>query len=290
MRVLPDPLYGITLDNDSGIGAADLGNQVQSLQTLVTSPKLPTARVVFDLAATPTDYARAINALQPVSYLMGEVLDSSDIAKVTTQQYIDRTSQYLAAFGSKVDLWEIGNEVNGNWTGDYSEVSAKISGSFDAVKAAGKRTGLTLWYNPGCAGNTAELDPIAFTQQYVPQRLQSGLDYVTISYYETQCNNYRPTATTLTSFFTQLHALYPNARLGFGEVGLPAYVSSSNLAKAQSIAAYYYGLSSSSATQHISLPYYVGGYFWWGFAEDGVPPGKAMWQTINAAMGSYTPT
>jgi hypothetical protein len=151
-----------------------------------------------------------------------------------------------------VDIWEIGNEVNGNWTGAYSDVSAKIYDAWQQVHAAGKRSELTLWYDVGCDNGPSELDPIAFTNQYVSADMRNGLEYVTVSYYETQCNNIRPTTATLTTFFNQLHSLYPNAKLGFGEIGLPNKVGS-NTTVAESLINYYYGLN-------ISTPGYIGGY------------------------------
>jgi len=51
------------------------------------------------------------------------------------------------------------------------------------VKAAGKRSELTLWYDAGCGNGPTELDPIAFSQTYVPAAMKTGLDYVTVSYY-----------------------------------------------------------------------------------------------------------
>jgi hypothetical protein len=75
---------------------------------------------------------------------MGELVDSSHVPRYTLQQYHDRTAQYLSALGNQVDMWEIGNEVNGNWTGAYSDVSAKIYDAWQQVHAAGKRSELTL--------------------------------------------------------------------------------------------------------------------------------------------------
>ena len=79
-----------------------------------------------------------------MSYIIGELVDSSDMTRYTRQQYHDRTAQYLSALGNQVDIWEIGNEVNGKWTGEYSGVSAKIYDAWQQVHAAGKRTELTL--------------------------------------------------------------------------------------------------------------------------------------------------
>ncbi len=58
---------------------------------------------------------------------MGELLDSSDEKKISIAAYNKRVESYLAAFGRDVDIWEIGNEVNGNWTGPHPDVSKKLT-------------------------------------------------------------------------------------------------------------------------------------------------------------------
>ncbi|GAA3030296.1 hypothetical protein GCM10020229_47170 [Kitasatospora albolonga] len=68
-----------------------------------------------------------------------------------------------------MDVWEIGNEVNGNWLGSYADVSTKITDAYRQVEAAGKRSALTLYYDIGCGNGPSELDPLAFTKQYVPE-------------------------------------------------------------------------------------------------------------------------
>ncbi len=276
-RALPNPVYGITLDDVSGASTARITKERAAITAL---PRKATARVVFDEDTGPGEYATQLAQLHPDMYIMGELSDSEYMGQLSVQQYKDRAASFVGALADRVDLWEVGNEVNGNWTGKYSDVAAKIGGAFDVVEAAGERSALTLWYNPGCAGSSKELDPVGFTNQYVPQRMRTGLEYVTISYYETECNNYRPSAAKLTTLFQQLHTLYPNASLGFGEIGLPDAASTSTTAKAQSIAAYYYGLN-------IDLPYYVGGYFYWYFAEDAVAKTKPVWQTIANGMTTY---
>lgn len=40
---------------------------------------------------------------------------------------------------ASVDIWVIGNEINGEWLGDTAGVVAKMTGAYDVVKAAGKR-------------------------------------------------------------------------------------------------------------------------------------------------------
>jgi hypothetical protein len=266
-RPLPSPLYGVTVDDTSNIA--------QTTAALQNLPKAPTTRLYFDVQEPAGYYTAAVDALRPVSYLMGELLDSSDETSIATAAYNTRVNSYLAAFGSKVDLWEIGNEVNGNWTGSYPTVAAKLTSAYNDVTAAGKRTALTLYYNVGCGDGPAELDPLAFSRAYVPATVRNGLSYVLLSYYEDDCNGIRPSAATWTAYFQQLHALYPNAQLGFGEVGLNDPVTAKTTASATSLMSYYYGIS-------IKLPYFTGGYFWWYFAEDCLPyTSKPLWRVLG---------
>ena len=66
---------------------------------------------------------------------MGELVDSSGMKNVSIAQYSARTSKYLAAFPTGVDVWEIGNEINGNWLGATADVVAKMTNAFDLVKS-----------------------------------------------------------------------------------------------------------------------------------------------------------
>jgi hypothetical protein len=268
MRPLPDPLYGVTLDDVS-----DLSEIVTSLQAL---PRMTTARIVFAENTTPADYAEAVKTLQPVAYLMGEILDSEYVNSISVSQYSARTRQFLQAFGSQVDLWEVGNEVNGEWLGATLDVVAKISGAYSQVSAAGKRSALTLYYNPNCWSSQSN-EMIPWTQKNIPAAMKNGLNYVLISYYEGDCNNYRPSAAELTQVFEQLHQIFPNAKLGFGEVGLANPVRGRTMTKAKSILNYYYGLK-------INVPGYIGGGFWWYGAEDLVPRTKPLWPSFANAI------
>lgn len=98
--------------------------------------------------------------------------------------------------------------------------------------------------------------------------MKQGLDYVWISYYEDDCNNLQP---DWPQVFQKLATMFPNAKIGFGEVG-----SIHADKKADYINRYY--------NMNINHPNYVGGYFWWYFSQDMVPMTKPLWNTINTAI------
>jgi hypothetical protein len=242
--------------------------------------RAPVTRLYLDAALGPAAYAAAVRALRPASYLMGELLDSSDGASMSTVAYARRVSAYLGALGSQVDIWEVGNEVNGNWAGPYPEVAARLTAAYRLVAARHLRSALTLYDNAGCGDGPGELDPLAFSRRYVPAAVRDGLGYVFLSYYEDQCGGRRPSAAAWTSYFRALHALYPRARLGFGEIGLSAPATAATTAAAEALIRYYYGL-------RVRLPYYAGGYFWWYYAEDCLPyRTRPLWRAVNAGFAA----
>jgi len=257
------PIYGVTVDDVS-----NLSGIIASLSAL---PKKPTTRIVFDEDQPPGAYTAAIRAIHPHSYILGEVLDSYYVKTLTTEQYRARVQQYVDAFGDTVDYWEIGNEVNGEWLGTSADVTAKLGAAYDVVKGKGLKVALTLYYNHDC-WEKPDHEMFVWTAANVPARLKAGTDLLLMSYYEVDCNNYRPT--DWNPVFNRLAALFPASDLGFGEIGLANPAGAGDLVRAQEIARYYYSLK-------VSTPRYVGGYFWWYFAEDAVPTTKPLFTTIR---------
>ncbi len=251
------PIFGVTID------------EVTRLQEIVGSlsalPYRATTRVYFDVHEPASYYSQPLAQIHRVSGVMGELLDSSDEKSISTQAFDERVSSYVGALAPDVDIWEIGNEVNGDWTGPYATVSAKLTEAYEDVTAAGGKTALTLYANnfakDNCGDGTKELTPVQFAQQYVPAQVASGLDYVLLSYYPTQCRHTEPSSAEVAAYLTQLHSLFPNAKLGFGEVGLPRHATRGSAARAEQIMNWAYSLDP-------GLSYYVGGYFWWYGAQD----------------------
>lgn len=269
LRPVPDPLYGITMDR------VDKTKRITDATSHLS--RFPTTRIVFDEWQPATDYATAVSAIRPTSFIMGELLDSYYVKKYSVAQYRDRVAEYETTLGTNVDIWEVGNEVNGEWLGATADVVAKISDAYDQTKARGYRTALTLYYNPNCWSKKSN-EMFTWAGANIPDRMKSGLDYVLVSYYEQDCNNRKPTVAQWQAVFDQLHGMFPNSRLGFGEVGTHP---KSSLSYKTDTMQRYYGMP-------ITTPNYVGGYFWWYGFQDLTPwTKKPLWKTLNAELQTY---
>jgi hypothetical protein len=258
-REVPNPLYGITID------AIDpLTKIIESISSL---PKRMTTRIVFDEWVPAAEYTEALEALHPKSYIMGEILDSYYVKDYSIKQYSERVKEYLDAHGDKVDIWEIGNEVNGEWLGNPEHVATKIEDAYQQVKARDYKSALTLYYNKDCWAHSWE-EMFQWAETRLSNNLRTGLDYVLVSYYEEDCNNLKP---NWQNVFTKLGELFPHAKLAFGEVG-----TSKSRNKTEYLKRYY--------TMKINHPRYVGGHFWWYFIQDMVPKTKPLWSTLNDVL------
>ena len=267
------PLWGVTIDGTGGLASM--------VRTLAGLPRRATARVYFSVTEPARYYAAAVRRISRVSAVMGELLDSSDARRISVRAFGARTESYLHALGRQVSIWEIGNEVNGNWTGPYPAGAAKLARAYDDVTRAGGRTALTLYANQfgpdHCGDGRAEPTPVQFTRRYVPARVAHGIGYVLLSYYPTQCGGREPSPDLLRQALVQLHRYYPGAALGFGEVGLPHPVTTASLGRADQIMRWAYSLRP-------RLRYYIGGYFWWYGAQDALRPGGLLRAALPAAF------
>ena len=268
----PHRIYGVTVDTVQHLAAT-----IAAIRQL---PHRPTVRVVLDVdrphPADVSAYRRPIAKLARSANVMAELVDSSDLRHISVTGMRARTKAALHAFGRHVSIWEVGNEINGNWTGPRRAVAAKVSAAYRIVHAAERRTALTLFYNHHC-GDGGELGPIAWSRRYLSRSERRGLDYALLSYYEDSCHHRRPSRAEWRSYFGKLHALFPHAKLGFGEIGMAHPATPHTHAQAVSLIRHYYRL-------RLGLPYYVSGCFWWYFAEDMVPFRSSLWRTLRDAM------
>jgi hypothetical protein len=254
-------VYGVTIDAISG-----LKNTIPALSNLC---RKPTTRIVFDEWIAASTYVNAVNQIHPVSFIMGELLDSYYMSQYNLSQYAARSYEYLNALGGTVDIWEVGNEINGEWLGNTPDVVAKMDTAYKVFKAANKKTALTLYYNKNCWSNPQN-EMFRWTVNNVPSYMKTGLDYVFVSYYEDDCNGL---VLNWQQIIDSLGKIFPNAKLGIGECGT---VNAAN--KASYITRYY--------TTAVSHPRWVGGCFWWYFRQDCVPYTNTLWSVLNNAINN----
>ncbi len=255
-------IFGVTID-DPWTNTAGIVDAFDS------HCQKPTSRIVFDENVAATEYVDAVTQIATKAFILGEILDSYYVDSVTVQAYLDRTTNYLDTLGDVVDIWEIGNEINGDWLGNTSDVVQKMTGAFGRVRSRGKKTELTLYYNAACYYDHPENEMFTWVNANVPDSMKQGLDYVLVSYYEDDCEGVVLTEAEWQDVFDSLHVIFPNSKLGIGECG-----TTDTNKKADYINRYY--------RMNITTPNYIGGYFWWYYATDCVPKTNALWTTIDA--------
>ena len=272
----PTWIWGVTTDDPTV-------NTAQQVDALRSFPKRVTVRTVFDPPSgggpVAADYVASVTQISAVADVMGLPVDSSAMSGFTLAAIKSRISEYLGALGNVVSVWEIGNEINGNWLGN--NVMPKLEAMYDAVEAAGKPTALTLYYeNPPTPG----YDMIPWVDANIPpgHRMRSGLEYVLVSYYEDQNGGHQLTQAEIDGMFAALASRFPNANLGFGEFGWGKSIppSPGGDATRAALIQRFYGY------RVPSVPRFVGGSFYWHFRQTMVAKTKPDWNVLQTLISA----
>lgn len=219
-RTIPKLLKGVTLEDvqaparDGIEGQRNYRNKIQPIidslkqyarQNNCNSQSCLSTRIVFDYKSDydlprTKDYLNAVNYQQVIdglhkpeinSVVLGELLDSQKLKDryCDLKCYQKRVDNYLTALGGSVDIWEVGNEVNGEWTGDIDKTIAKINYAAGEVKKRGGQTELTLYYNIGCRKKNDKYELNKWLDDNASKINASQIDYILLSYYENQCDD-----------------------------------------------------------------------------------------------------
>jgi hypothetical protein len=266
----PDPVYGVTID-DPITGNAAL---VKALSAMTTQYGVkPTARIVFDAGTRSTDYTSAVAAIHAVAYVLATPVDSTEMGLYpTSTAYVDRFKDVMSAVGASVDVWEVGNEINGQgWLGlSSTQVGANVYAAWQYIHGLGLKTELTPYmFRPGDqTGDYATME--GWLDKYVCNHadMKTGLDYVLVSYYDDDNGGQHEAWTTM---FDNLLTRFPASQLGFGECGFGLPQSAGTVFDQR--VDEYYKMPKYNAS-------YVGGYFWWYWAEDCKSTSDTRWIRI----------
>ena len=247
-------LYGLTID-DSWDDTKALSDIVEALQRL---PARPTVRIVMSNDRSPQSYHELFKAIHRVADIMAQPVDSSSMQRYSVERYQQRFAESYHHLSQYVTIWEIGNEINGQeWIKENPHLTAaKVASAYRYIRDKHGLTALVPYYFPPGESTLSMRD---WLRTYLPDDLKQGLDYVLVSYYEDDNDGYQP---NWRQVFTELETLFSRAKLGIGECGTPS--EHAPMARKLQLFQHYYSMPQYT-------PRYVGGYFWWYWAHDGVP-------------------
>jgi hypothetical protein len=284
------PMFGVTVTNPWA------ATESSALNDTLASFESPTARVVFDSGVDrvlhtydldASSYQASVAAIGANARVMGELLDSFFFPRYTVDQFRARACEYRASLGHLVDIWEIGNEINGEWLG--AGVEAKLTAGIQVFRASPSEfaamcpgysvraderpfeLALTLYYNGEHNGGVATFEncwanPEHAMLRWTASRMtpeMASVDYMFVSFYEDDCHGSQPNWQRV---FDGLGAIVPTAQLGIGECG-----TRNEADKVRYVERYYGGMDSAApaySNMRVDHPRFVGGYFWWYLSDD----------------------
>lgn len=192
MKNLPDKLFGLTVDRVYDEDDPQLLTNIVGKLALIRQnhpAAKPVVRIVFDFdseefrknryqynrsdfIAEAKAYRPAIEKIREQAFVMGEIVDSSEVFLChydprETAVYVERMRAYVEILGDLVDIWEVGNEINGEWVGwggsawrdpnitiqqmtaTRTRVKNEIAGALGALKAIKPSavTAVTYYFN-----------------------------------------------------------------------------------------------------------------------------------------------
>ena len=264
-----EKLYGITID-DSWYDNVKIEDIIEGIKNL---PVKPVVRIVMTKDIKPKEYVSLFKKIHKVAYIMAQPVDSFEMSSYkNVESYRKRFEDSYKYLKDYVDVWEIGNEVNGEeWIKESPNFTAKkIYSAYKFIKSKNAITALTPYYFP------PEENKISMENwliKYIPKDMKGGLDYVFVSYYEDDNEGFQP---KWKDIFTNLEKIFPNSKLGIGECGN----TSENATKKSKIKMinHYYSMPKYTAN-------YVGGYFWWSWVKDCIPyKNNKIWLELSNNM------
>jgi hypothetical protein len=93
---------------------------------------VPTVRLTYKLAGSDADkgakaetYLSATKAISRKAYVLAEVIDSAYEICFSLADHEARWNDYVSTLGDYVDVWEVRNEINGNWLDNSDPIPIK---------------------------------------------------------------------------------------------------------------------------------------------------------------------
>ena len=142
-----EKLYGITID-DGWYDDVKIEDIIDGIKNL---PVKPVVRIVMSKDIKPKDYVSLFSKVHKVAYIMAQPVDSFEMNTYKNiESYRNRFEDSYRYLKDYVDIWEIGNEVNGEeWIKENPKFTAKkIYSAYKFIKSKNGITALTPYYFP----------------------------------------------------------------------------------------------------------------------------------------------
>ncbi len=221
-------------------------------------------------------------------HTLGQLFDSSAQASIPLATFKKRVNKALTYPGiEKFTAWEVGNEVNGGWTG--AQMPAKIAYASAAVKAKFPEKMVCLTFYWYAMQDTLTASLFNWIDTNMTQSMRDSIDCVTLSIYIDQ----QPLGFLWDMVMTKLSTLFPGKKVMVGEMGfindptVKTFFKEGPLAWTEPQGAADY--INSRYLSAFATPNAVGGGFWWYYDSEMV--GKtAKWQALRDTYCSVYPT
>lgn len=224
---IDEPIFGITTDTlpepEDGEEFKKLTDTIDAIGLRGGRKPMIRVNIDYDDKDKLKHYVDSIEKLKSHASIMVNLSDSHDMYNYSTvDEFRLLVRTYLENLGQDVAVWEIGNEVNGEWVGWKTDgdgnviidgkkipfdkmdekllqhkrefVRDQIDGAYQEIAAYEKakkkdlKIALTLYYNDDGTGHKcwekSEYEMFNWTTNYVNADLKRDLDYVFISFYE----------------------------------------------------------------------------------------------------------
>jgi hypothetical protein len=274
-----DPWWGVTVDRtEHPIATAT------SIHDLVDGHSGDAyARIVFDPGKSPASYDRIVRQMRGRGVVVvGQILDSFSFRTLSLAGWRRRVRAFVGHFPG-IDVWEFGNEVNGEWLG--AQVARKLEFAARYVKARdpSDTTMLTFYWQMGSAGRPDNA-LFQWIHDHVSTVLASRTDVVALSTWIGDA----PLGLAHDEVFERLHAAFPAARVAMGELGYWERDTSRAWwwrARTHPTTTVRRALARHMYLANLAFPYAVGGVFWWYYVPE-MSRRQPLWRDVRGIYRS----
>lgn len=263
--------WAVTLTNPSPAAVASAADM------LAGTPGPKAVRFAFDRATRPASHAAAVTAAHARGLtVVGEILDSSEMASLDAAAWQRRVRDYVAGLPG-VDVWEVGNEVNGDWLG--RGVREKVLWAARYVKQHSRaKTLVTLIWDLG--ESERPYSTFTWLATNLPPAVARDIDEWGLSVYP----EIHPLGTGLGRVLHTLRSRYPAQRLSISELGYRAAdidpVWSAGPGSTDVVRARLFGWYGRVMQ---GVPNSGGGPYWWYFTQD-AKRATPLWRAMGAQV------